>query len=104
ETLKKHNLTSEAVLKEMAVVALQQRPDMLAIANTGVDDEADNAIRASSQCFAWAFRSNDGALHVYSETQRFNGHRNTIREHSAEYALQRISHYHAKIPKSAFED
>lgn len=102
ETLRQHNLTSEPVAREMAVGALQQSPANLAIANTGVADDADDAIPAGTQCFAWAFRSVENAVHVYSETQRFSGDRNTIREHSAEYALQRIPYYHAKTPKSPF--
>lgn len=95
ETLREHNLTSEAVAIEMALGALQRCRANLAIANTGVSDDTDPDIPAGTQCFAWVFdgqRSDgeDRQFHILSETRRFEGDRNEIRERAAEYALQQI--------------
>jgi nicotinamide-nucleotide amidase len=96
ETIRNFNLTSEQVASEMAQGALQGSPASLAIANTGVTDDTDPAIPAGTQCFAWAFATRAGhAQKIFTETRRFAGARNEIREQAAHYALSRISHYHA---------
>lgn len=95
-TIRNFNLTSEEVASEMALGALQGSPANLAIANTGVTDDTDPAIPAGTQCFAWAFAARAGqAPRIFTETRRFAGTRNEIREQAAHYALSRISHYHA---------
>ena len=95
ETLERHNLTSEAVAREMAQGALARSRANLAISNTGVADATDDEIPAGTQCFAWAFAppDGDGPAPVFSETRRFPGDRQAVREASAQYALQRIPHY-----------
>lgn len=97
-TLEHHNLTSEAVAREMALGALRLSRANLAIANTGVADSVDDAIPVGTQCFAWAFvpPSNIGLL-LFSETRRFDGTRNAIREASAVYALQRIPYFYQQV-------
>lgn len=96
ETIRNFNLTSEQVASEMAQGALQGSPANLAIANTGVTDDTDPAIPAGTQCFAWVFAAHAGhAPKIFTETRRFAGARNEIREQAAYYALSRISHYHA---------
>lgn len=95
-TLERFNLTSEPVALEMARGALSHSDANVAIANTGVADDTDAAIPAGTQCFAWAFR--DGSrTQSFTETKRFQGDRNTIREAAADYALQRIAHYHRRF-------
>jgi nicotinamide-nucleotide amidase len=90
ETIDRYNLTSEEVAREMAAGALTRSDANLAVSNTGVTDDTDPRIPAGTQCFAWAFRRSDGGLDVHSETRRFKGDRNDIREAAADYALRRI--------------
>lgn len=97
-TLREHNLTSEAVAREMALGAMENsRRANVAIANTGLADDSDPHIPAGTQCFAWAFRENDNApVKLFSETRRFPGDRTQIREASALYALRGIERYFEK--------
>lgn len=97
-TILRHNLTSEAVAREMALGALTRSRANLAISNTGVVDDTDPEIPAGTQCFAWAFRSvrvPEGVA-IFSATRRFAGDRASIRRQSAEFALSQISKYHAQ--------
>lgn len=97
ETLERHNLTSEEVAREMALGALRNSRANVAISNTGVTDDTDPAIPAGTQCFAWAFENaQTGKPRLYSETRRFKGDRNTIRQDAARYALSRIASYYEK--------
>ena len=98
-TLLEHNLTSEAVAKEMAMGALNRSRANLAIANTGVVDDTDPDIPAGTQCFAWAFKSVNVSrgVAVFSDTKRFDGDRVQIREHSARHALVCIQSHHAQL-------
>src|SRR5690606_25588972 len=53
QTLKTHNLTSEAVAREMAEGALANSARAnVAIANTGLADDSDKDLPAGTQCFA----------------------------------------------------
>src|SRR5690606_36025713 len=89
QTLRTHNLTSEAVAREMALGALaNSHRANLAISNTGLADGGDKEIPAGTQCFAWAFRGKGGDVKLFSETRRFPGDRSEVREASALYALQ----------------
>lgn len=90
ETIERCNLTSEPVAREMALGALERSDSNVAIANTGVTDATDPDIPPGTQCFAWVFRRADGSRDIHSETRRFTGERNQIREAAADYALQRI--------------
>lgn len=90
-----HGLTSEAVAHAMArgVLALADVP--LVIANTGVaDGNGDDATPPGTQCFAWLFRRK-GIIHACTETRRFHGGRNAVRDQAAHWALSRaVDHYH----------
>ena len=94
DTLRKHNLTSEPVAQAMARGALERSRANVAIADTGVVDDSDPEIPAGTQCLAWAFELGDGQIVVYSSRCRFEGDRREIREATAEYALERLPHYH----------
>ncbi len=96
ETIERHNLTSEPVALEMARGALANSDADVAVSNTGVTDDSDPAIAAGTQCFAWAFRSGC-CTQTFTETKVFEGSRNEIREAGADYALQRIAHYHQRF-------
>lgn len=98
ETLAQYNLTSEPIAREMALGAITRSRANVAIANTGVVDDTDDEIPAGTQCFAWAFRSISvpEGIAVFSDTQRFEGDRVSIREASAEFALRQIPIYHAQ--------
>jgi PncC family amidohydrolase len=104
EILARHNLTSEAVAAAMARGALERTDANLVIANTGVTDDTDPDIPAGTQCFAWLFRGNGCDDALYTETRRFSGDRNQVRDSSADYALQRVSHYHARCRAVAASD
>lgn len=97
-TLQRHNLTSEAVAREMALGAARNSPANAAISNTGVTDDTDDEIPAGTQCYAWVFKAGpaDASPTVYTETMRFTGDRNAIRRASAEHALVRLVAYHAQ--------
>jgi PncC family amidohydrolase len=95
-TMQRHNLTSEAVAREMALGAARNSPANVAISNTGVTDDTDPDIPAGTQCYAWVFKAGpaDASPAVYAETTRFDGDRNAIRRASAEHALSRLIVYH----------
>jgi PncC family amidohydrolase len=92
-TLDTHNLTSEAVAREMALGAAHRSPANVAIANTGLADDSDDELPAGTQCFAWAFKAGaaDAAPALYTETRRFEGGRHGIRKAAAVYALERMT-------------
>jgi len=93
ETIERYSLTSEEVAREMAVGALGRSRANVAVSNTGVADDTDKNVPPGTQCFAWAFSLDEaagGEPVVFSETRRFAGNRNEIREASARYALQRL--------------
>lgn len=90
ETLERCNLTSETIAREMAAGALANSAANVALANTGVTDDTDKRVPAGTQCFAWAFKCGSGRVRMYSETRRFEGDRNQIRQAAADYALLRI--------------
>lgn len=89
ETIERAGLTSEDVAREMALGALGISRATLAIANTGVADDSA-CVPAGTQCLAWAFRPAGGDVMLFSETRRFDGDRNAVREACADYALQRV--------------
>lgn len=94
QTMASAGLTSEAVAREMAVGALSAVPAAnVAVSNTGVADDGGGDVAAGTQCFAWAFRR-QGHLHVHTETRRFSGDRQAVREAAAAYALSRIPFYY----------
>ncbi|MPT39699.1 MAG: nicotinamide-nucleotide amidohydrolase family protein [Achromobacter sp.] len=101
-TLARHNLTSVAVAREMALGASLKSPALVAVSNTGVTDAVDSDIPAGTQCFAWVFKAGqaDAAPTVYCETRRFAGSRNGIRQASARYALIRLAEYYAELAGS----
>lgn len=94
--LRRCNLTSEAVARAMALGASRLSPASVAIANTGVTDDTADGIAPGTQCYAWLFRAGgaDARPTVYTETRRFSGGRNAIRQASARYALSRLPHYY----------
>ena len=94
QTIAQHNLTSEAVAREMALGALGRSDANVAVSNTGVADSTDPEVAAGTQCFAWVFRRHNGGHDIHSETRRFDGSRNEIREAAADYALGRIPELH----------
>lgn len=93
-TIDEHNLTSEAVAREMAVGALKRSSANVAIANTGVVDAADATIPPGTQCFGWAFKLRDGTSFCVTERKLFEGDRRVIREESADYALSQLPIHH----------
>lgn len=102
DTLRHFNLTSEAVAREMALGALRRAHVNVSVANTGVTDGTDPEIPPGTQCFAWAFlvdRDHRSAPQVFSETRRFHGSRQQIRQASADYALCRLPWYAQQVER-----
>ena len=97
-TIERYNLTSEEVAREMAEGALKAADANVAIANTGVagPGPGEGGIPAGTICFAWAFE-HDGSIVTFSETRHFDGDRNTVRRAGADYAINRIWHYHNEM-------
>ena len=95
ETIKRHNLTSEEVAREMAEGALRAANANVAISDTGVagPGPGEGGIPAGTICFAWSFEHKDGVT-TFSETRRFDGDRNAVRHAATDYAINRIWHYH----------
>ena len=91
--IKRFNLTSEEVAREMVLGALNRSRANVAISNTGVTDSIDPAIPRGMQCFAWAVKRRGARPLVFSETARFTGSRHATRKAAATYALMRLPHY-----------
>ncbi|MFC4424472.1 CinA family protein [Cupriavidus pampae] len=88
--IEKEGLTSEAVSFAMAVGIMRLCDVDLAIANTGVaDGGADDETKSGTQCFAWIWRRRDRCA-GFTETRRFIGERNIVRNAAAEFALTRV--------------
>lgn len=101
EILRRYNLTSPEVASAMATGAAQRCDASVIIANTGVADDGGDGVPAGTQCYAWIVRAPGYQDGLYTETQRFAGPRNTVREAAAKYALERIAHYHARWRREA---
>ena len=100
-TIEKYNLTSEAVAREMVSGALRNSRATAAVSNTGIaGPTGEDGIPPGTICFAWGFE-HQGTTVVFSETRRFEGDRNAVRKAGAEYAIERIVHYHAQLGSSA---
>lgn len=95
QTIDRFGLTSEEVAHAMALGALERSEASVAVADTGLADEPPEGsdIPPGTVCFAWALRGDDGTQ-SFSETRRFDGSRNVVRRSAADYALERIPHYH----------
>jgi PncC family amidohydrolase len=97
ETIERCNLTSEEVAREMAEGALRLSRANVALADTGLagPDGADG-IAPGTVCMAWAFER-DGQCVTFSETRKFEGDRNQVRQSAAQYLIGRIWHYHVEV-------
>ena len=98
ETIDQYGLTSEEVAREMALGALERCGADVTLANTGLAEaqgDLDGTI-----CFACALQLPDAAL-VLSETIKFPGDRNEVREQAARHALLSLEHYVNKLRGSS---
>jgi PncC family amidohydrolase len=98
ETIERFNLTSEEVAREMAEGALRASRANVAVADTGLAGPSSGGsdIPVGTVCFAWSFEDR-GQVHTFSETRKFNGDRNAVREAATQYAISRIWHYHNEV-------
>lgn len=95
QTIDRYNLTSEEVASEMAEGALRLSRANMAIADTGLAGPGgDGDIPVGTVCFAWSFQKGE-TVKTYTETRRFTGDRNEVRQSATEYAISRIWHYHS---------
>lgn len=98
ETIDRYGLTSEQVAREMAEGALRLSRANVALADTGVagPGSSEDGVPAGTVCLAWLFAAGN-QRHVFSETRRFSGDRNQVREAASEYAISRVWHYHNSV-------
>lgn len=89
-TIEKFGLSSEEVASEMALGALRNSHTDVAVANTGLAESDGEG--AGMVCFACALLI-DGEEKVITETVRFEGDRNAVREAAARHALMQIPSY-----------
>ena len=97
QTIDEYGLTSEEVAREMALGAVQSCAADVALANTGLAEaqgELDGSI-----CFACALLV-AGQTRVYSETVKFPGERNEVREQAARHALLSLERYVGNLRRS----
>lgn len=104
DTVDRHGLTSEEVAREMAEGALRLSCANVALADTGVAGPGGQGdIPPGTICLAWSFER-EGRPITYSETRKFEGDRNEVRESAAQYMIGRIWHYHnAMMSESSSE-
>ena len=94
QTIDQYGLTSEQVAREMALGALESCGADITLANTGLaeaEGELDGTI-----CFACAMQLH-GCERVFSETLKFPGDRNEVREQAARHALLSLERYVAAL-------
>jgi len=86
-TLERHGAVSEETAREMAAGALKNGRGQVALAITGVAGPTggSRAKPVGTVCFAWAQGSK-----ISSETQRFDGDRESVRRQSVVRALQGV--------------
>ena len=98
ETVDKFGLTSEEVAREMAEGALQHSGGNVSVSDTGVaGPSSEDDTPVGTVCFGWGFDQH-GTVTVFTETRRFDGDRNAVRQAAAEYAIGRILFYHRQLP------
>lgn len=101
ETIEQFGLTSEEVATEMAIGALNASGAMIAVANTGVADDAQED-EGGTQCYAWALLRGERQV-VVSETVRFDGDRVEIRKQAARHGLMQIPERLAQLERKLAE-
>ena len=101
ETIEQFGRTSEEVATEMAVGALNASGAMIAVANTGVADDAQED-EGGTQCYAWALMRGERQV-VVSETVRFDGDRVEIRKQAARHGLMQIPERLAQLERKLAE-
>ncbi len=97
-TIDCYGLTSEEVAREMAEGALRLTSANVALSDTGVagPGNAGDDIPPGTVCIAWSFQTGNQS-HTFSETRRFSGDRNQVREAASQYAISRVWHYHISV-------
>jgi len=98
DTIDAFDLTSEEVAREMAEGALRISRANVALSTTGLagPSSGDSTIPVGTVCFAWSFEHGD-TKQTFSETRRFNGDRNAVRDAATDYAIGRVWHYHNEL-------
>ncbi|KJU80233.1 ompetence-damaged protein [Ectopseudomonas oleovorans] len=94
DTIERFGLTSEEVAREMALGALLRSDADIVLANTGLA-EAEGEMDGV-QCIACAIRL-EQHQGIVSETVKFSGGRNQVREQAARYALMQLPYYYERL-------
>ena len=79
---------TEAVVKQMASGALQQSDAQVSVAISGIAGPGGGSAEkpVGMVCFAWALPNQS----VFSQTQYFQGERDSIRQQAAYYAFTQL--------------
>lgn len=87
-TLNQYGAVSEAVVREMANGALQQSDAQVSLAISGIAGPGGGSAEkpVGLVCFAWALPNQA----VISQTQYFQGKRDSIRQQAAYYACKQL--------------
>ena len=87
-TLNQYGAVSEAVVREMANGALQQSDAQVSLAISGIAGPGGGSAEkpVGLVCFAWALPNQT----VISQTQYFQGGRDSIRQQAAYYACKQL--------------
>lgn len=104
QTIETFGLTSEEVAKEMALGALTRTSADLILAITGTAESNDQL--NGVVCFAYAARTASG-YRLFSESRRFSGDRNQVRNAAAAHGLISLPETFTKIqtlPEHPFPD
>lgn len=88
ETLNQYGAVSEAVVRQMASGALQQSDAQISVAISGIAGPGGGSAEkpVGMVCFAWALPNQT----VFSQTQYFQGERDSIRQQAAYYAFTQL--------------
>lgn len=88
ETLNQYGAVSEAVVRQMASGALQQSDAQVSVAISGIAGPGGGSAEkpVGMVCFAWALPNQS----VFSQTQYFQGERDSIRQQAAYHAFTQL--------------
>lgn len=83
----------------MAESALTCGKTNASIATTGVagPGKGEGGIQPGTVCFAWSFQDSSGNMRTFTETKKFEGDRNEIREAAADFAIERLPMHHKEV-------
>lgn len=91
ELIERYGAVSEEVAKAMAEGVLKNSLAQVSVAITGIAGPGGGSANkpVGMVCFAWGMRTND-LIQTRSQTKRFSGDRESIREQACVYAIESL--------------